>query len=111
MISRTVLMASSTLFIVTIGVLGWLPDLDAFFGIVSRLLRTDGQLFIYEMHPILDMFDAAEGLSLMRPTFNSCNRLWMRTYRIITTRRRWSRLCRIGFRTSSRMSSVVLNMA
>src|SRR5262249_44569865 len=31
---------------ITVGVLGWLPDLDAFFGIVSRLLNTDGQLFI-----------------------------------------------------------------
>ena len=49
---------------VTIGVLGWLPDLDAFFGIMSRLLRTGGQLFIYEMHPILNMFDAAKGLAV-----------------------------------------------
>lgn len=31
---------------ITIGVLGWLPDLDTFFGIVSRLLATGGQLFI-----------------------------------------------------------------
>jgi ubiquinone/menaquinone biosynthesis C-methylase UbiE len=49
---------------ITIGALGWLPDLDAFFGIVSRLLRTDGQVFIYEMHPILNMFDADKGLTV-----------------------------------------------
>jgi len=47
---------------ITIGALGWLPNLDAFFAIVSRLLRTNGQVFIYEMHPILNMFDADKGL-------------------------------------------------
>ncbi len=49
---------------ITIGVLGWLPDLDAFFEIVARLLRPGGQLFLYEMHPILNMFDAAKGLTV-----------------------------------------------
>ena len=49
---------------ITIGALGWLPDLEAFFGIVSRLLRTNGQVFIYEMHPILNMFDANKGLTV-----------------------------------------------
>lgn len=49
---------------ITIGVLGWLPDLDTFFGLVSDLLRPDGQLFIYEMHPILNMFDADKGLAV-----------------------------------------------
>ncbi len=49
---------------VSIGVLGWLPDLDAFFAVISRLLKSDGQLFIYEMHPILNMFDAHKGLSV-----------------------------------------------
>jgi hypothetical protein len=47
---------------VTIGVLGWLPDLDGFFGVVSRLLRRDGQLFLYDMHPILNMFEVDKGL-------------------------------------------------
>ncbi len=47
---------------VTIGVLGWLPDLDAFFAVIARLLKTDGQLFIYEMHPILNMFQPEKGL-------------------------------------------------
>jgi ubiquinone/menaquinone biosynthesis C-methylase UbiE len=42
---------------VTIGALGWLPDLDAFMAVVERLLRPGGHVFIYEMHPILDMFD------------------------------------------------------
>ena len=56
---------------ITIGVLGWLPDLDVFFGIVSRVLRTDGQLFIYEMHPILNMFDADKGLAVEASYFQS----------------------------------------
>jgi SAM-dependent methyltransferase len=47
---------------ITIGFLGWLPDLDTLFGIVSRLLKTGGQLFIYEMHPILNMFEGDKGL-------------------------------------------------
>lgn len=47
---------------ITIGALGWLPDLKSFFDVVSRLMRANGQLFIYEMHPILDMFDPKKGL-------------------------------------------------
>ncbi len=56
---------------ITIGVLGWLPDVDGFFEIVSRLLRTDGQLFIYEMHPILNMFDASKGLNVEASYFQT----------------------------------------
>lgn len=47
---------------ITIGAMGWLPNLDAFFGLIARLLKPNGQLFIYEMHPILNMFDASKGL-------------------------------------------------
>lgn len=46
---------------VTVGALGWFPDLDAWYGVAARLLRPGGHLVIYEMHPILDMFDAADG--------------------------------------------------
>ncbi len=41
----------------TVGVLGWLPDLPAFFGVIERLLRPGGYLFLYDQHPILGMFD------------------------------------------------------
>ncbi len=44
---------------ITIGALGWLPDIDGFFAVVARLLRPGGFVFIYEMHPILDMFENA----------------------------------------------------
>jgi ubiquinone/menaquinone biosynthesis C-methylase UbiE len=42
---------------ISVGALGWLPDINQFFKIIARLLRSNGWLFIYEMHPILDMFE------------------------------------------------------
>ena len=44
---------------ITIGVLNWMPDLQRFFAAVASLLRTGGQLIIYETHPMLEMFDPA----------------------------------------------------
>ena len=43
--------------ILTIGVFGWMPDLDRFFKVISRLLRPGGKLFVHEEHPIVNMFD------------------------------------------------------
>lgn len=43
--------------LVTIGVLGWMPDLAAFFATARRLLKPGGHLVIYEDHPILNMYD------------------------------------------------------
>ncbi len=43
---------------ITIGALGWLPDLQVFLSTIARLLKPGGNVLIYEMHPILDMFDA-----------------------------------------------------
>jgi SAM-dependent methyltransferase len=42
---------------ITIGSLYWLPDLDRFFGIVSRILTEDGTLMLYDSHPFLNMFE------------------------------------------------------
>ncbi len=47
---------------VSVGVLGWMPDLDALFAVIAGLLRPGGQLLIYEMHPVLDMFEPETGL-------------------------------------------------
>lgn len=44
----------------TIGVIGWMPDLDRFLKIISDLLKPEGVLFIYEQHPILNMFDDSD---------------------------------------------------
>jgi SAM-dependent methyltransferase len=54
---------------VTVGALGWLPDLPAFFARVRRLLAPGGAIFIYEMHPILDMLDPDKGLTLVNSYF------------------------------------------
>ncbi len=42
---------------ITVGALSWLPDMDEFFQVASNLLKPKGQLFMYEMHPFLDMLD------------------------------------------------------
>lgn len=49
--------AAFDLVYVSVGALGWLPDLPGFLGIARRLLRPLGWLAIYEMHPILDMLE------------------------------------------------------
>jgi ubiquinone/menaquinone biosynthesis C-methylase UbiE len=45
---------------ISIGALGWMPDLPRFMQVIRRLLASAGWLFIYEMHPMLDMFDPDE---------------------------------------------------
>lgn len=57
--------------IITIGVLNWFLDLDAFFAVVSRCMKTGGRLVINEMHPFTfmlanegdDAYDPANRLS------------------------------------------------
>jgi ubiquinone/menaquinone biosynthesis C-methylase UbiE len=56
---------------VTIGALGWLQDIDAYFELVARLLKSAGQLFIYEMHPMLDMFDSETALEIKHSYFKT----------------------------------------
>lgn len=43
--------------LITIGVFGWMPDLPAFFAILSRLLRPGGLLLVHEEHPIMNVFE------------------------------------------------------
>jgi ubiquinone/menaquinone biosynthesis C-methylase UbiE len=42
---------------ISVGALGWIPDISEFVSGIKKLLVPKGWLFIYEMHPILDMFD------------------------------------------------------
>ncbi len=42
---------------ISVGSLGWIPDLDRYFQVAARLLHSHGWLLIYEEHPILDMFE------------------------------------------------------
>ncbi len=51
---------SFDLAVMTIGVLGWMPDLSAFFETVQRVLKPGGRLFLYEDHPILNMYPVGE---------------------------------------------------
>lgn len=62
---------SFDLMLVTIGALGWMPDLPAFFGVVARLLRPGGHLFVHEQHPIVDIFDphGADPFAPVQPYF------------------------------------------
>jgi SAM-dependent methyltransferase len=39
------------------GSLQWFPDLNEYFGIVSKLLKKDGEVLIFEMHPLAYMFE------------------------------------------------------
>lgn len=50
------------LVLVTIGVFGWMPDLRAFLKVAARLLRGGGALFVYEQHPIMNMFEPTDGV-------------------------------------------------
>lgn len=45
---------------ITIGVLSWMPDIAAFFAVVARLLKPQGLVMIYEMHPFTTMLDAPD---------------------------------------------------
>ena len=49
---------------VTVGVLGWLPDLPGFFKVVERMLRSGGHFFLYDQHPVLGMFDPTKKLTV-----------------------------------------------
>ncbi len=55
---------------ITIGVLGWLPDLETFFAILVRLLKPGGQILIYESHPVLELFEEDSGGTIRNDYFN-----------------------------------------
>lgn len=44
----------------TIGVIGWMPDLEGFFDVLGRLTRPGGHVFIEETHPVLLMYEESE---------------------------------------------------
>ncbi len=43
--------------VITIGVFGWMPEIDGFFRVVARLMKPGGRLLVYEEHPIMNMFE------------------------------------------------------
>lgn len=40
---------------ISVGCLGWMPDLKLFFGKAAALLRENGQIFIHEIHPFSEL--------------------------------------------------------
>lgn len=56
---------------VTVGSFGWLADIQTYFQIVAYLLRPEGKILIYEMHPMLDMFDAETGMEVKHSYFRT----------------------------------------
>jgi ubiquinone/menaquinone biosynthesis C-methylase UbiE len=64
----------------TIGVLSWMPDIEAFFQVVHSLLKTNGKLVMEEMHPVLFMYDSdpKTGISSIRYSYFS-QQIWKET--------------------------------
>ena len=56
---------------ITIGVLNWMPDIQAFMAHVAATLKPGGTLVIYETHPVLEMLDpeASDPMRLARSYF------------------------------------------
>ncbi len=66
------------LVVFTIGALTWIAELDKLFAVCRRLLKPGGTIFIYEMHPALDMmagpddplYNPEDELKIVYPYFN-----------------------------------------
>lgn len=52
--------ASFDIVMITIGVLGWMPDINSFFNAIGKLLSPGGAIFIYEHHPVLLMLEPGQ---------------------------------------------------
>ena len=53
-----------------VGGITWMPDLAGCLRVAARLLRPGGALFIYDMHPVLEMFDADATDSPLSPRYS-----------------------------------------
>ena len=55
----------------SVGVLGWLPDLEGWARVVASCLKPGGRFFIFEAHPTAFLFDQQPpaGMRLMYPYF------------------------------------------
>lgn len=42
--------------VITVGSISWMPDLLKYFELYRRLLKANGRIFIYEMHPLTMVF-------------------------------------------------------
>jgi SAM-dependent methyltransferase len=51
------------------GSLQWFPDLNDYFAVVSRLLKANGKVLIFEMHPFAYFFE--NGFDAANPRFDA----------------------------------------
>lgn len=61
---------------ITVGCLGWMPDLPRFFAIAAALLRQGGLIFIHEIHPFSELLPhesaiPPENLRIVEPYFRA----------------------------------------
>ncbi len=72
--------ASFDIVLSTIGVIGWLPDIEAYFRIVRGLLKPGGLLVMEEMHPVLLMYEpnADTGVSTVEHSYFD-QKIWQET--------------------------------
>ncbi|WP_415716516.1 class I SAM-dependent methyltransferase [Maridesulfovibrio sp.] len=59
---------------ITVGALGWIPDIKGFFEKVKALLKPSGTIFIYELHPVIEMLPTDDNhdvnpLQIIEPYF------------------------------------------
>ena len=54
---------------ISVGALSWLPDIPRFFEIAASMLKPNGLIFIYEMHPFTDILgcEGEEGFQKEHP--------------------------------------------
>ncbi len=55
--------------LITAGALCFIPDIDRYFSQARKILKCGGQLFIFESHPVLKMFDMdrdRDGVAVLR---------------------------------------------
>ena len=69
--ARAVVTGSFDLVYTTLGVLCWLPDVEAWASVIASLLRPGGRLLLRDDHPVLMAVgdDTAHGLTLHEPYF------------------------------------------
>ena len=56
--------------IITVGVFGWMPDIDRFMQVCSSLLTPGGVLLVEELHPILWMYEEGKPSFVHYPYFD-----------------------------------------
>ncbi len=64
-------LSSFDLAVITVGVLGWMPDIQRFMEVCSSLLMPGGTLLMEELHPILGMYEEGNPPSIDYSYFNS----------------------------------------